>query len=96
MELRYSSTNRAIFGEVQLKDGSECFAPGPDPLTRSNIALVSVKFTTATLTVRKRRKCKKTPTIEEPDYIAGLVGGDRIFFRSKRLPENGYILALIE
>ena len=40
----FSTTNRSIFGEVQLKDGCECLATGPGA-----IALGPMKSTTATL-----------------------------------------------
>ena len=98
MELPYSTTNRGIFGEVQLKDGSECLAPEPGHHSPGAIVLGQIKSTTATLLVRKREKHQKTPSIEGPDYRhpAGLVSGGRILFRSdrvKRLPVYGYFYA---
>ena len=49
------------------------------------IALGPIRFTTATLSVREKRKCQKNPTIEGLDltfHPANLVDGGRIFFRS--------------
>ena len=97
IELPYPTTNKGIFGEVQLKDESESLAPGPG-LSPDAIALGPIKSTTATLSVSKRQKCQKIPTFEGPDYChpAGLVNGVRIFFKFNRLLAYGYFDAIVE
>ena len=59
MEFPYSATNTSILGKVQLKDGSECFAPGAQAPSPTAILLAQLNAQLLRCLLEKIRNARK-------------------------------------